>query len=85
VATRTQPKSPLNARAKAKPRARKAKSIKAQASEKGGVVRLSGGNPRIAKADGDTRYLDLYEDDAFDEAQIVAWVKQAAALPGWLP
>ena len=29
----------------------------------------------------DTRYLDIYE-DRFDEAQFVAWVKQASKLPG---
>ena len=29
------------------------------------------------------RYLDIHEDDALDEAQLVDWVKQAAALPGW--
>ncbi len=28
------------------------------------------------------RYLDIHEDDAFDEAQFTAWVQQAAALPG---
>ncbi len=28
------------------------------------------------------RYLDLHEDDAFDEAQLAAWVKQASELPG---
>jgi len=33
----------------------------------------------------DTRYLDIREDDALDEARIAAWVKQAAALPGWSP
>jgi hypothetical protein len=27
------------------------------------------------------RYLDIHEDD-FDEAQFVAWVKQASQLPG---
>ena len=32
----------------------------------------------------ETRYLDLREDE-FDEAQIAKWVKQAAALPGWIP
>ncbi|MDP3232483.1 MAG: DUF1801 domain-containing protein [Myxococcales bacterium] len=32
----------------------------------------------------DTRYLDLREDEPLDEAQLVAWVKQAAALPGWV-
>ncbi|AGB45339.1 hypothetical protein Mesau_02958 [Mesorhizobium australicum WSM2073] len=30
----------------------------------------------------DTRYLDIHEDDAFDEAQFSAWVKQASLLPG---
>jgi hypothetical protein len=32
----------------------------------------------------DTRYLDIREGDALDEAQLVRWVKQAAALPGFL-
>lgn len=32
----------------------------------------------------DVRYLDIYEDDALDEEQLTAWVKQAAAMPGWL-
>jgi hypothetical protein len=30
----------------------------------------------------DTRYLDVYEDDPLDEAQVAAWVKQASQLPG---
>jgi hypothetical protein len=30
----------------------------------------------------DVRYLDIHEDDELDEAQLAAWVKQAAALPG---
>jgi hypothetical protein len=29
------------------------------------------------------RYLDIHEDDEFDEAQFAAWVKQASKLPGW--
>lgn len=33
---------------------------------------------------GDTRYLDVREGDALDEAQLVSWVTQAAALPGFL-
>ena len=33
----------------------------------------------------DTRYLDIHEGDALDEAQLASWVKQAAALPGWVP
>jgi hypothetical protein len=28
------------------------------------------------------RYLDIHEDDEFDEAQFAAWVKQASQLPG---
>lgn len=33
----------------------------------------------------EVRYLDIYEDGEWDEAQIAAWMEQAAALPGWLP
>jgi hypothetical protein len=29
------------------------------------------------------RWIDIYENDAFDEAQFIAWVRQAAELPGW--
>jgi hypothetical protein len=151
---------------KAKPGARKAKPSKVRKGEKAPVL-LSGGNPQIAKADGDApvqayiaampgwksglgkrldalivrsvpdvrkavrwnspfygiegrgwflsfhvfaryvkvtffngaslrpvptgpskhkdvRYVDIHEDD-FDEAQMADWVRQAAALPGWLP
>jgi hypothetical protein len=32
----------------------------------------------------EVRYMDIHEDE-FDEAQMAAWVKQAAALPGWEP
>jgi hypothetical protein len=32
----------------------------------------------------DMRYLDIHEGDELDEAQIASWVKQAAALPGFL-
>jgi hypothetical protein len=31
----------------------------------------------------DVRYLDLHEDDQFDEAQLAGWVKQASQLLGW--
>jgi hypothetical protein len=31
----------------------------------------------------EARWIDVHEDD-FDEAQLTKWVKQAAALPGWL-
>ena len=30
----------------------------------------------------EVRYLDIHEDDALDEAQLAAWVKQASQLPG---
>jgi hypothetical protein len=154
--------------AKAKPRAGAAKPTKLHKDEKTGVVLLSGGNPQIAKADGDapvqayiaampgwksdlgkrldalivrnvphvhkavrwnspfygvegqgwflafhcfthyvkvtflngtslqpmppgpskdknTRYADIREGDALDEAQWGSWLKQAAELPGWVP
>jgi hypothetical protein len=162
---------PPKAGAKAKPGAREAKPIKVRKGAPPEVVLLSGGNPQIAKADGDapvqayiaampgwkrdlgkrldalivrnvpnvrkavkwntpfygvegeggqgwflgfhcmtnyvkvaffrgtslrpvppgaskgkdTRYIDIHEDDQLDEAQMATWVKQAAALPGWVP
>ncbi len=30
----------------------------------------------------EVRYLDIHEDDPLDEAQLIAWVKQASQLPG---
>jgi hypothetical protein len=33
--------------------------------------------------DKNVRYLDVYEGE-LDEAQLAKWVKQAAALPGWM-
>jgi len=32
----------------------------------------------------DARWIDIHEDD-LDEAQMASWIKQAAALPGWVP
>jgi hypothetical protein len=32
----------------------------------------------------DVRYLDIHEDEGLDEAQMATWVKQAAALTGFL-
>ena len=40
--------------------------------------------PGASKVKG-TRYLDIHEDDTLDEAQVAAWMRQAAALPGWIP
>ncbi|HVL13403.1 MAG TPA: DUF1801 domain-containing protein [Gemmata sp.] len=41
--------------------------------------------PPGASKDANTRYLDIRETDELDETQFAAWVKQAAALPGWVP
>jgi hypothetical protein len=35
--------------------------------------------------DKDTRYLDIREDDRFDEDLVASWVRQASELPGWVP
>lgn len=40
-----------------------------------------GGTPKS----GEARWIDIYEDDELDEAQMIGWIKQAAALPGWTP
>ena len=161
----TESKSPPKAGAKARSGASKARPLGARKGEKVPVL-LSGGNPQIAKADGDApvqayiaampgwkrdlgrrldalivrnvpdvrkavkwnspmygvegrglflglhafthyvkvtffrgtslrpvppggtgkeaRWIDIHEDD-LDEAQMAIWVKQAAALPGWVP
>jgi hypothetical protein len=31
------------------------------------------------------RYLDIHEDEELDETQLATWIRQAAALPGWVP
>ncbi|MCM3880302.1 MAG: DUF1801 domain-containing protein [Vicinamibacterales bacterium] len=33
----------------------------------------------------EVRYLDIREEDGLDEAQMRTWIRQAAALPGWVP
>jgi hypothetical protein len=33
----------------------------------------------------EVRYLDIHENEPIDEAQLAAWIRQAAALPGWIP
>jgi hypothetical protein len=40
-----------------------------------------GGTPKSK----DVRWIDVHEDDELDEARMAAWVKQAAAAPGWIP
>jgi hypothetical protein len=41
--------------------------------------------PPGASKHKDVRYFDIREGDELDEAQMTSWVKQAAALPGWIP
>ena len=41
--------------------------------------------PPGASKHEDVRYLDIHEDDSLDEAQMAKWIRQAAALPGWIP
>ncbi|MFS8148198.1 histidine kinase [Rhizobium sp. R635] len=38
--------------------------------------------PPGASKQKEVRYLDIREDDPFDEAQIASWVEQASRLPG---
>jgi hypothetical protein len=41
--------------------------------------------PGGTEKSGKGRWIDIYEEDGLDEAQMADWVKQAAALPGWIP
>jgi len=38
--------------------------------------------PPGASRQKEVRYLDIHEDDQFDEAVLAAWVKQASQMPG---
>ena len=40
--------------------------------------------PGVSKSK-DVRHLDIREGDPLDDARLAKWVKQAAALPGWVP
>jgi hypothetical protein len=40
--------------------------------------------PPGASKQKDVRYLDIHEGEPLDDTQMAAWVRQAAALPGWL-
>jgi hypothetical protein len=33
----------------------------------------------------EVRYLDIHMNDRLDEVQMARWIRQAAALPGWVP
>ena len=41
--------------------------------------------PPVTSKHTEVRYIDIREGDQLDETQLAAWVKQAAALPGWVP
>jgi len=41
--------------------------------------------PPGASKGRDTRYIDIHDCDKLDAPQMATWVKQAAALPGWVP
>jgi hypothetical protein len=41
--------------------------------------------PPGASKTKDARYLDIREGDELDEARMASWLKQAAAMPGWIP
>jgi hypothetical protein len=41
--------------------------------------------PPVESKHEDVRHLHIHEDDRLDEAQLAAWIRQAAALPGWVP
>ena len=33
----------------------------------------------------EVRYLNIHEDDHFDEGLVASWIRQASELPGWTP
>ncbi len=41
--------------------------------------------PGGTERSGESRWIDIREHDVLDEAQLIAWIRQAAALPGWTP
>jgi hypothetical protein len=38
----------------------------------------------VPSKDPHARYVHI-EEGGFDEARMIDWVKQAAAIPGWIP
>jgi len=40
--------------------------------------------PPVGSKDRNTRYLHLEQDQPVDEAQLAEWIRQAAAIPGWM-
>jgi len=41
--------------------------------------------PPVASKDENTRYFHIHENDELDEERLANWVRQASALPGWIP
>ncbi|WP_082766404.1 DUF1801 domain-containing protein [Paramesorhizobium deserti] len=41
--------------------------------------------PPVDSKDKNTRYFHIYENEQIDEEQVANWIRQAAALPGWIP
>lgn len=41
--------------------------------------------PPVTSKDENTRYVHIHEGEAIDEALLSDWIRQAAALPGWVP
>jgi hypothetical protein len=39
--------------------------------------------PPVGSKDPNTRYVHI-EQEEFDEKQLAAWIRQAAAIPGWM-
>ncbi|MCD0504741.1 DUF1801 domain-containing protein [Bordetella petrii] len=40
--------------------------------------------PPVESKDPNARYVHIFENEAIDEAQLGDWIRQAAALPGWM-
>jgi hypothetical protein len=40
--------------------------------------------PPVGSKDPNTRYVHICEDEPVDEKQLADWIRQAAAIPGWM-
>ena len=40
--------------------------------------------PPVGSKDPNTRYVHIEEDQPVDERQLADWIRQAAAIPGWM-
>lgn len=41
--------------------------------------------PQVESKDKNMRYFHIHEDGEIDEQLVANWIRQAAALPGWIP